>query len=137
MIVSVGIVPVLRVGHEYKFLLLRVYNYFEPPKGRAEKNENLLDTAIRETFEETSISKDELNFKWGMESYTTESYKKGTKINTFFIAETTKQNITLPINPELGKPEHHGFKWVTYDEAKKLTNERIGKVIDWAYNKIK
>ena len=137
MIRSAGIVIVRKVKGEYNFLLLRSYNFFDFPKGRQNQGEALLETAIRETEEETTIKSSELDFKWGKESYTTEPYLKGKKIGTYFLAETSREVIELPISPELGKPENDGWVWASYEKAKPLTNARIGKVIDWAWNKIK
>ena len=135
--VSAGIIPVRKVGNDYLFLLLRVYGFYEPPKGRVENGEDAFDTAIRETLEETSIPPEALHFTWGKDSYTTEPYKKGRKTNVFFVAETDFEDIVLPYSEEIGKPEHEAFVWVKYDEAKKLLNDRLGKAVDWAWNKIK
>ena len=94
---------------------------------------------MREMLEETSITKAELNFRWGTESYITKPFNghQGKKIGQYFIAETTKKYIILPINPELGKPEHDSFKWATYYEGQQLTNYRIGGVLKWARDKVK
>lgn len=136
LIRSAGIVIVRKVDNQYLFLLLRSYNFWDSAKGRQEPGEDILMTAVRETFEETTITAAELDFKWGYDSYTTEPYKKGTKTGTYFLAETIRKTIELPISPELGKPEHEEYRWLNYDEAKKKTNKRIGKVLDWAQNKI-
>jgi len=134
---SAGIIFARNVDGEYVFLLLRSYNFWNAPKGHVESGETTLDAAIREVKEEAAIDKVDINFKWDKESYTTEPFKKGHKIDIFFVAETTKKDITMPINPELGHPEHEEYRWVTYEEGLKLTNERIGKALTWAYNKIK
>ena len=66
LIVSAGIVPVRFVNDEPLFLLLRSFgSFWDHPKGRVEDGEELLDAAMREILEETSITKDELNFRWG------------------------------------------------------------------------
>lgn len=138
MIKSAGIVPVKKMNDEYKFLILKTYNFVDFPKGRQEPGETLLQTAIREIGEETTIKPEELNFKWGIDSYTTEPYLKGkNKTTTYFVAETTRETIELPISLELGKPENDDWGWKSYKETKQLVNARIGKVIDWAWNKIK
>lgn len=133
---SAGIVLV-KNNNEYKFLILRAFKTFwDFPKGHIEANESPIDAAIRETYEETGISSEELNFKWGLDNYTTKPFKKNTKIVTYFIAETNKEKIILPINPKLGYPEHDMFKWVTYEEGKSIVNDRINLVLTWANNKI-
>ncbi len=37
--------------------------------------------------------------------------------------------VSLPINPELGRPEHHEFRWVAYAEAQRLLPERLQPVL--------
>jgi bis(5'-nucleosidyl)-tetraphosphatase len=134
---SAGIIPVKRTSDEWYFLMLRSYSLWDFCKGRIEPGETTFDAAVRETEEEAGIKPSELNFKWGKDYYETEPYrKKKDKIVRYFVAETNAKNVHLPINPELGRPEHHEFRWMTYDEAQRLTNERIGKALSWAYNKI-
>ena len=133
---SAGIVPIKLEDGEYLFLLLRSYNFWDFPKGRIEPYESALSAAIRETYEETTIPDQQLLFVWGTDSYTTEPYKKGIKTGTYFVAKTTATTIDLPYSEEIGKPEHEEFRWVTYEEGKKLTNKRIGGVLEWAYKKI-
>lgn len=137
MLVSCGIVPVKLVDGEPLFLLLRSRWFWDFPKGRKEGEETDLETALRETLEESAIPESELKFSWGRDYYETEPYrKKKDKVGRYFVAETYFEGIDLPVNPELGRPEHDAWKWVTYDEAVEMTNERIGKVLDWAYQKI-
>lgn len=133
--ISAGIVPVRKVGSQYLFLLLRAYDYWDFPKGGMEQNESLLETALRETEEETTLTEDNLNFKWGKIFKESEPYKKGNKIAIYFIAETDEEKVDLPINPELGKPEHDDFKWLTYEQASKLAIKRVQEILDWA-NKV-
>ena len=135
-IVSAGIIPVRKVGGEYQFLLLRVGSFIEPPKGRQAEGETLLETALRETTEETSIPADHLHFNWGYDSFTTDTYKKGTKVNVFYVAETDVEDITLPINPEIGKAEHDQAMWANYNQAEQLLNGRLRKALLWAWDKI-
>ena len=40
--------------------------------------------------------------------------------------------VTLPVNAELGTPEHHEWRWVTYDEAQDLVSPRVAPVLEWA-----
>jgi len=37
----------------------------------------------------------------------------------------------LPINPQLGKPEHHEWRWVTLAEARTLVPDRLLPLLDW------
>jgi 8-oxo-dGTP pyrophosphatase MutT (NUDIX family) len=138
LVVSCGIVPVRFSDGEPLFLMLRARNFWDFPKGHKEAGEENIDTAIREILEETTITSDNLDFKWGKDFIETEPFrKKKDKVGRYFIAETSQTDLSLPVNPERGKPEHDEFRWVTYEDGLKLTNDRIGKVLTWAHNKIK
>ncbi len=126
---SAGVVVVRRQGDEYLFLLLRAYKYWDFPKGIVESGEDPLDAARREVKEETTIS--DLDFKWGFEFMDTGPYNRG-KIARYYIAETRQDDVKLPVNPEIGKPEHDEYRWVTYEEALKLVGERVKPVVKWA-----
>ncbi len=126
---SAGVVVVRRQGDEYLFLLLRAYKYWDFPKGIVESGEDPLDAARREVEEETTIS--DLDFKWGFEYMDTGPYNRG-KIARYYIAETRQDDVKLPVNPEIGKPEHDEYRWVTYEEALKLVGERVKPVVKWA-----
>ena len=111
-------------------LLLRVYNYWDFPKGRIEPGESALATARRETREETTI--DDLEFAWGDVFIDTEPYGREKKIARYFVARTATDKISLPVNPELGKPEHHEWRWCDWTSAEQLVPERLWPVIRWA-----
>jgi 8-oxo-dGTP pyrophosphatase MutT (NUDIX family) len=36
------------------------------------------------------------------------------------------------IAPELGRPEHHEFRWIDFDEAFDLSAPRVRVVVQWA-----
>lgn len=134
MILSAGIVIVRKEEDEWKYLFLRAYKNWDFPKGEVESSENLLDTAQREAKEEAGIS--DLNFSWGYISKETEPYSRGRKIARYYIAETSQSKVTFSINPELGMPEHHEYRWLPYQEIKKLSPERLRPIIEWAHNLI-
>ena len=135
---SAGIVPVRKVNKVYLFLMLRSYSFWDFPKGMIEEGELPLSAAIREAQEEASLDPGLLRFNWGKDCHVTDPYRKHKdKIAIYFLAETDQTHIILPYSEEIGKPEHDEYRWMTYIEAKKLANERIGKVLDWAQRKIK
>jgi len=131
---SCGIVIVRKEDEEYKYLMLRSGGYWEAGgKGKKDGDETDFETATREVKEETGLTNDDLDFKWGKINYTTEPYtKKRNKTATFFIAETQTKEITLPFNPEIGRQEHDEYRWCDFKDAKELANDRIKKVLDWA-----
>ena len=114
----------------WRVLLLRVYNYWDCPKGLVERGEEPIATARREAREEATL--DDLEFAWG-ESFTeTEPYGREKKRARYFVARTRQEAVSLPINPELGKPEHHEWRWCDFETAEQLVNDRLWKVLRWA-----
>jgi len=129
-VLSAGVVVVRCVDDEWRVLLLRVYNYWDFPKGRVETGETALATAKRETREETTL--DDLEFAWGESFMDTAPYGREKKVARFFLARTTTEKISLPVNPELGKPEHHEWRWCDWESAEQLVPERVWPVLRWA-----
>jgi len=126
---SAGLVVVRRVTTEWHCLVLRAYRNWGLPKGLPELEEGPLQTALRETREETGLSGLELH--WGEGYRETEPYGRG-KIARFYLALSSSGDVSLPISAELGRPEHHEFRWVTFAEAKKLLPARFESILEWA-----
>ncbi|MEO8019156.1 MAG: NUDIX domain-containing protein [Pseudomonadota bacterium] len=126
---SAGVVVVSRVDEIWRVLLLRVYNYWDFPKGLVEPGEDPLAAARREVREETAIT--ELDFHWGEDFVETPPYSNN-KIARYYLAGTEQWEIELPVNPELGHAEHHEFRWFGFAEAAKAVVPRIGDVLAWA-----
>lgn len=128
-ILSAGVILVRWINHQPHYLLLRVYNYWDFPKGIVEAGETPLMAAKRETEEETCLTK--LDFCWGENYRETRPYGRG-KIARYYIAECTEGDVFLPVNPELGHPEHDEFHWLEYPAARALLNYRLRPILDWA-----
>jgi bis(5'-nucleosidyl)-tetraphosphatase len=133
-ILSAGVVVVRRIDDGWRVLLLRIYNYWDCPKGEVEPGEDPLAAALREVREETTI--DDLEFLWGKEFVETPPYSKN-KVARYYVAETRTTDIKLPVNPELGAPEHHEFRWLTFEAAKALAVPRIRAVLEWAHGRLR
>lgn len=131
-ILSAGVVILHWNSDHYKYLLLRAYNYWDFPKGMVEPGESPLQAAIREVEEETTIT--ELNFRWGKVYRQTYPYNQGRKIARYYIAETPVTDVFLPINPELGRPEHNAHCWVTRSEAWGMLTPRVRAILKWSDN---
>lgn len=127
-ILSCGVVPVRFAEGDWQLLVLRAYKNWDFPKGIVEADEDPLDAAKRETLEETGI--DDLDFVFGEDYKETVPYA-GNKVARYYVAETRTSDITLPVSPELGRPEHHEWRWVTCDEAEDLLPPRLAGVLDW------
>ena len=128
---SAGIVLVRKKDNNWRFLLLRAYRNWDFPKGMVEPSEDPIDTAKREVLEETGIA--EPTFRWGPVFKETLPYHSGgKKIARYYIAETRQSAVTFAINPEIGKPEHHEYRWASYREVLDLAPERLHPIIEWA-----
>lgn len=128
-ILSAGIIVVRFIDHLPHYLLLRVFNYWDFPKGEVEKGEDPLKTAIRELREETSL--EHLTFRWGHDFRETPPYGKG-KVARYYLAESSKGEVFLPVDPVLRRPEHHQFLWLPYDGARIKLTDRLKPILDWA-----
>ena len=126
---SAGVVVVRRTADDWVFLLLRAFNHWDFPKGMVEPGEEPLDAAIREVREESLL--DDLDFRWG-KAYTQTGPYSGGKVARYYLASTTQAAITLPYNPEIGRPEHSEYRWVDYDAAATLVSPRVQPVLKWA-----
>ena len=126
---SAGIIPVRYSKAQLpQLLLLRVYNLWDFPKGMLEEGEDHITAAKREIEEETTLV--EYQFRWGFDFIDTGPYSQG-KISRYFIAECPVGKVSLPVNPELGRPEHHDFRWMPVHEARSLVRPRLIPVMDW------
>ena len=128
-ILSAGVVVVREAGDGWRLLLLRAYNYWDCPKGQVERGEAPLSTACREVREETAI--DDLDFRWGEAFIETEPYGRN-KVARYYLAASPAAVVKLPVNPELGRPEHQEFRWLDIEAARRLVVARVAAVIDWA-----
>ncbi len=127
---SAGVVVVRFVDGEPRYLLLRAYRYWDFPKGEIEPGETPLQAARREVREETGLT--DLRFRWGEDFRETPPYGKG-KVARYYLAESPSGEVTLPVHPELGRPEHHEFRWLPYAEARALLGERLRPILDWSH----
>lgn len=130
---AAGVVVVRDTADGLRFLMLRAYRNWDLPKGRLEPGETPLEAAIREVREETGLG--DLDFRWGEESIETEPYAGG-KVVRFYVACSPAGIVTLPINPELGRAEHHEFRWVALSTALALSVPRLQRVLRWAAGRI-
>ena len=126
---SCGVVVVRRDGSAWLTLLLRAWHHWDFPKGIREDAETPLQTAVREVREETGI--DDLVFRWDDRHTETGPYSRG-KTARYYLAETQIADVVLGPSPDTGEPEHHEWRWVTFDAAHDLTAPRVREVVRWA-----
>jgi bis(5'-nucleosidyl)-tetraphosphatase len=126
---AAGIVVVRPDAGGWRYLVLRAYRNWDFPKGRIEPGEEPLAAALRETREETGL--DRLEFRWGDACRETVPYARG-KVAQFYVAVAADGDVHLGIAPDLGRPEHHEYRWVGHAEARRLLPERLHPILDWA-----
>lgn len=127
---SAGAVILRQAPSGWRYLLLRVFRTWDFPKGGVEAGESPLQAAVREVEEETALTA--LDFRWG-EAYRETAPYSGGKIARYYVAASPLGDVSLPVNPELGRPEHHEFRWVGYADARRLLPERLQPVLQWAH----
>lgn len=130
---SAGVVIVRPQGRQYRYLLLRAYRNWDFPKGLVEQGETPLQAAMREVEEETRLRG--LDFRWGTDYCETPPYGNK-KIARYYLAESSEGEVELPISEEIGRPEHHEYRWLPYEEAHALLGDRLKTVLRWAQDKI-
>ena len=118
-----------RTERGVRLLVLRAYKNWDFPKGMVDPGESQLEAAKREVAEETGLAG--LEYPFGEEFKETLPYS-GNKVARYYLAETAEHDIELPVSPELGRPEHHEFRWASFDEAEALLPPRLATVLEWA-----
>jgi len=129
---SAGAVIFRRENNKIYYLLLHYpgashraeRDYWDFPKGHIEKGEKIEETVKREVFEETGLKEIKIlpGFKETIKYYFKFQGKKVLKFVTFFLAETKEKDIQI-------SPEHIGYDWLTYEEARSRLNFQNSKEI--------
>ena len=114
-----------RENEGWVYLLLRVYGYWDFPKGVVEPGEDAYHGALRELREETGIQK--ATSRWGCDYYETPRYS-GHKIARYYLAEVPDSAIHLT--------EHHEYRWVRYRDAEELLGPRVRSVLNWGKEQV-
>ena len=130
-ILSAGVVPLRSTPQGWRVLVLRAYKNWDFPKGVVDPGEDPMDAAKREATEETGLT--DLEFPFG-ESYKETLPYAGGKVARYYLGETAEERVNLPISHELGRAEHHEWRWVSLDEAEDLLPPRLALVLEWARN---
>ena len=126
---AAGAVVFRRSDQGIRLLVLRAYRNWDFPKGMIEPGEAALAAARREVQEETGLT--DLDYPFGEEFRETVPYAAD-KIARYYLAQAYAEKIVLPVSPELGRPEHHEYRWVSFDEAEDLLPPRLAPILDWA-----
>jgi 8-oxo-dGTP pyrophosphatase MutT (NUDIX family) len=130
---SAGVVVVREAAEGTRVLLLRAYRNWDFPKGLVEPGEDPFAAAVREANEEAGL--EDLTFDWGNEYTETPPYANG-KVARYYLARARSDRVSLKVNPALGRPEHHEYRWAAFPEAFELAVPRLQRVLAWAASKI-
>ena len=126
---SCGVVLARHTEQGWLTLILRAFHHWDFPKGMREPGEEPTQAAIREVREETGV--EDLRFDWGERFFETGPYSRG-KVARYYIARTVQESVEMGLSPETGVPEHHEWRWVSFDEAYDLGSPRVRQIVQWA-----
>lgn len=131
---SAGIILVDLSNEKPRVLCLRAYKNWDWPKGRLDPGENHIQAAIRELEEETGYTVNDIEFVKELiakPEVVTYGSGKSAKTATYFYAAliNTQKEPFLPINPELGHPEHEEWRWVQTDQLHDLMPARLNDIV--------
>lgn len=122
-----------RTADGWRLLVLRAFRNWDFPKGLIEPGEAPFAAAVREAREETGIA--DLAFRWGEDFRETEPYARN-KVARYYLAETRQEELTLPVSPELGRPEHHEYRWIDFATAARLLPPRLRPILRWVRSRV-
>ncbi|MBS3902803.1 MAG: NUDIX domain-containing protein [Anaplasmataceae bacterium] len=117
--VVAGFIIYRRTHEGVKFLLLyKRGEYWNFPKGHFEQGEKSMETALRETQEETGLKPEELRIIPGFKTYEKFHFFRGQqKIEDtviLYLAETKQAEVKISTR------EHSGYAWFLYGDAIKV-----------------
>ena len=136
MIQSAGVIVIDRNVSPTRVLVLRAYANWDFPKGQVEEGESLHAGAVRELVEETGLGPQDVAMTADVAPSIVYGSGAKKKRATFFVANRISNTEPfLPVNPELGKPEHDEWRWVTSEEMSALMPGRFGPIVGYI-NKI-
>ena len=110
-----------------QFLLMQHADRWDLPKGHAEDGEDIMQTALRETEEETGIAASSIHvdpdFRFVTE-YRVVGKKRGTydKRVTYFLG-------FLETHPKINATEHLGHRWWDWPPTKKIQEKTIDPLL--------
>ncbi len=131
--ITTGIIVFRKTREGIKFLILyHGHRYWNFPKGHIENEEQSLEAAFRETFEETGLRKEDLRLMRNFKTYERFPVRRGgqamQKTVILYLAQTNNPIIKI-------SKEHQGYGWFLYNDTKPLfsNHKDSQKVIQQAY----
>lgn len=115
MIKSRGLIVYRKTDDIIQYLILQAAGssgHWMPPKGRMEHGENDLETAYRETWEESGLPKEYLEIHEDCQLELNYFHKDKPKQVLYWLAKLAKPDSKIKLSHE-----HKDFKWVTLMQA--------------------
>jgi bis(5'-nucleosidyl)-tetraphosphatase len=72
--------------------------------------------------------------RWGEDYCETAPYRG--KVARYYLAEASDGDVALPVSAELGRPEHHEFRWMALEAAQALAPGRLQPILAWAAQRV-
>ncbi|KAL4227785.1 nudix (nucleoside diphosphate linked moiety X)-type motif 2 [Mactra antiquata] len=113
--VATGFILFRRLSKEVQYLMLQAsYGEFHwsPPKGHVEPGETEIQTAFRETEEETGIPKDEIIYHEKFSAELRYNVNGKPKRVVYWLGELKDPKFTVKLSDE-----HKDFKWLSFKDA--------------------
>ncbi|XP_046398252.1 bis(5'-nucleosyl)-tetraphosphatase [asymmetrical] [Ischnura elegans] len=115
---AAGFVIYRVIRSRVEYLLLQTsygIHHWTPPKGHVDPGESDLDTALRETEEESGLKKSDLKVLEGFQEILNYEVNGRPKTVTYWLAEIAHEGVEVKLSHE-----HQDYKWVPLDEACRL-----------------
>jgi len=128
---SFGTIPFCKIEGILNYLLIKHKNgHWGFPKGHADTHEKNIDTAKRETFEETGLNVDIIKNCSFQETYTYNfNHENVTKTVTYYLGKTNNKNVKINDTDEIEE-----YIWAEYSFALSLLEfASVKKIISNAH----
>lgn len=111
----------------FEYLLLQTSygkHHWTPPKGHVDPGESDMQTALRETEEESGLKEGSLKVIDNIQKTLNYEIRGKPKTVIYWLAEVKDYNVPIRLSSE-----HQGFKWLTIDDACELLHDTTGKAL--------
>ena len=129
-VLAAGILLMVRSDHSQEFLLMKHRDRWDLPKGHCEQGETFEETALRETEEETGISRSairmdsefnfDLNYQVTYRKHGDNIFEKHVR---YFLG-------WLESKPELTLTEHESAQWFPWDPPHQIQSQTIDPLLN-------
>ncbi|XP_014775375.1 bis(5'-nucleosyl)-tetraphosphatase [asymmetrical] isoform X2 [Octopus bimaculoides] len=126
-VVAAGLIVYRRLHNQIEYLLLK-HSYgkqhWTPPKGHVDLGEMEFDTALRETYEEAGLHKNQMILD---ETFQVEIFypvKNASKRVIYWLSQVKDPNVKVTLSSE-----HNDYKWCSLKEALDIVEYQNSKDI--------